>query len=570
MESKSESSGQSNFHEFLNGYIQPGRLQQLWQEQHRYLEHRLDHRNLCSQLLDNLSGYEAERSAPETLAVSKQASPKAMTDERFQDPAWQHNPYFALIRKTYFRNIRHCEEVLEKQHFNSTEEERTARFAIRQLLNAMAPTNSVLSNPTVLREALTTEGRSLQQGRQYLLQDIAESPPELLKICQSDPDRFELGVDLAATPGQVIFENPLMQLIEYSAIKKTVYCKPLLIVPPFVNKFYVLDLDQRKSLVRWLVTQGYRVFMISWVNPDADLAHISLDDYIVDGVVAAIEIVMSLSGHASLNAAGYCTGGTLLAVAQAWLAARDRKCLDSLSLLTTQTDFYDPGALGVYMSEKLLPWVQKQGQARGVLDGRLLTTGFNLLRENELFWPYVINRYLLGRKPESMDILHWNNDSTNIPLAAMNQYVQAMYQENALIRHNSMQIKGTGIDLARIAIPAYCLATRKDHIVPWQSAFRSSRYLSGPVRFVLGGSGHVAGVINPANDGKYPHWVNERPAPDAQAWLNNASEVSGSWWKDWNCWLKSHSGHRIAAQDAGSAVFPPIEAAPGRYVRINC
>jgi polyhydroxyalkanoate synthase len=550
--------------QFLGDTLQPENWQRYWQEQRDSVQAMLEDPALRARLGENLEGFADGTTSP---AGSAEAADK---EPRFSDPVWEHNHYFAMLRQSYLNSVRLCEEMLDRHQFASSTEERQARFAMRQYLNAIAPSNSPLTNPEVLREILESGGKCLQRGWQNLLQDIADSPRELLRIRQSDPAQFEVGTNLANTPGQVVYENPLLQLIEYSASTKTVYEKPLLLVPPFVNKYYVLDLDRKKSLVRWLVARGYRVFMISWVNPGQSLANTSLEDYVTDGVIEAIESALEISGSDTLNATGYCTGGTLLSIAQAVLAARGHERLASISLLATQLDFSDPGELGVYLSEQLQALLQRFSERRGVFDGRLLATAFNLLRENELFWPYVIKRYLLGQEPAAFDILHWNNDSTNIPQHMLNHYVQAMYKDNLLVQANGLNINDTAVDLARITVPAYCLATRKDHIVSWQAAWRSSRYLGGPVRFVLGDSGHVAGVINPAQGGKYAHWTCDRPTPDADSWLANAEENGVSWWKDWNNWLKPLSGNRIAAPEIGSADYPPLEAAPGRYVRVCC
>ena len=549
--------------QFFSDAMQPENWQRYWQEQRETVQAMLDDPELRARLRENLDGTAAGTPPPAGTG-------QTTDDPRFADPAWQQNHYFAMLRQSYLNNVRLCEQTLTRQRFSSPLEERQAKFAMRHYLNAIAPTNSPLSNPEVLREILDSGGQCLQRGWQNLLQDIADSPPELIRIRQSDPGQFAVGENIANTPGQVVFENPLLQLIEYSASTKTIHEIPLLLVPPFVNKYYVLDLDSKKSLVRWLVARGYRVFMISWVNPDSELGDTTLDDYVCNGVIKAIEAALAISGRETLNAAGYCTGGSLLTIAQALLAARGRDCLASLSLLATQLDFSDPGDLGVYVGENLQGLLREFSEAKGVFDGRLLATAFNLLRENELFWPYVITRYLLGKEPPAFDILHWNNDSTNIPQRMLNQYVQAMYRDNSLVQADALEIAGSPIDLARITVPAYCLATSKDHIVPWQAAWRSSRYLGGPVRFVLGGSGHVAGVINPVQGSKYPHWTCERPSPDAETWRSAATENSGSWWKDWNDWLKPLSGNRIAAPEIGSDAYPPIEPAPGRYVRAGC
>lgn len=503
------------------------------------------------------------------LKTSRETVSEEKGDKRFADSEWHTNPVFSYIKQAYLLNSRMLTNIVDNIEFEDPKQAEKARFYTRQYINSTSPTNMALTNPEVCREILETKGENLAHGIENFVRDLQQSPIEALKITQSDPDAFTLGENLAYTPGKVVFQNDLFQLLQYKATTKQVYKTPLLIVPPFINKYYVLDLDAKKSLVRWLSSQGFTVFMVSWVNPDASMAETRFEDYVLKGVVTAIDTIEQITSSSEINAAGYCVGGTLLSIAQAWLRARDDERVRSCTFFTTLTDFTEPGELGAYLSEEMLPILEQNSKIKGIFDGRILGLSFNLLRENNLFWSYFINNYLKGKDPVAFDILFWNSDSTNIPAETFAYYLRNMYMDNKLADAGALDIDGTPIDLAKIDTPSYFLATIADHIVPWQAAYQSSRLVSGTARFVLGESGHVAGVINPAEGGKYSHWVNETVTGSADEWKAAATEATGSWWLDWRDWLHPLSGKKIAARKPGSKAFPPIEDAPGSYVRVR-
>ncbi|TQV66140.1 class I poly(R)-hydroxyalkanoic acid synthase [Exilibacterium tricleocarpae] len=490
-------------------------------------------------------------------------------DNRFRAPEWRENPFFSYIKQAYLLNADFMQQVVDGIEY---EDEKTAdqiKFFTRQYVNSLSPSNYILTNPEVCKEILETKGDSLAKGLDNFIKDLESSPLEGLKINQVDMDAFKVGVDLAVTPGKVIFENELMQLIQYAPATDKVYQTPLLIVPPFINKYYILDLDRKKSWIRWLVDQGFTVFLVSWVNPDATLAQKTFDDYVLEGVVAALDTVEQITGRPQVNAVGYCVGGTLLGVSQAYLRARGDDRIQALTLLTTLFDFSEPGEVGNYISEHSLPLIKQYTENKGYFDGRLLALSFSLLRENNLFWTYFVDNYLKGKDSVPFDILYWNGDSTNIPQNAYLYYLENMYVNNRLIEPGGISVAGVPIDLGLIDTPAYSLATAADHIVLWPAAYRSSRHLRGPVRFVLAGSGHVAGVVNPAPGGKYPHWVNEVLPETAQQWRQDAEQREGSWWLDWLDWMAQYRGALVDAKPVGSKRFPALEDAPGRYVKVR-
>ncbi len=491
-------------------------------------------------------------------------------DRRFGDSEWKDNPVYSYIKQAYLLNSKMLTNIVDSIEFEDDQQAQKARFYTRQYISAVSPTNLAATNPEVCREILETKGENLAKGMENFMRDFQQSPTEALKITQSDPDAFTLGENLATTPGKVIFQNELIQLIQYQPSTKEVYEVPLLLIPPFINKYYIMDLDQKKSLVRWLVSQNFTVFMVSWVNPDATLSDTKFEDYVVKGIGAALDVAENISGSNKVNAVGYCVGGTLLAIAQSWLRAKGDERLHSCSFFTTLTDFSEPGEIGVYLSEEILPLLEKKSRTKGIFDGRILALSFNLLRENDLFWSYFINNYLKGKDPVAFDILYWNSDSTNIPAETFVYFLRNLYMENKLIEPGGISVDDIPIDLANVDTPSYFVATVADHIVPWQASYRSSQKFSGPVRFVLGGSGHVAGVINPPEPGKYPHWINEESCADAESWQQGATEVSGSWWPDWKKWLEDYSGSTLPARKPGKRKkYPILEDAPGSYVKVR-
>lgn len=493
-------------------------------------------------------------------------------DLRFTDQDWSNNPFYSYLKQAYLLNSRMLQGVVNNLQFEDPKAAEQIKFYVRQYINSVSPTNYILTNPEVCREILETKGENLVKGMKNFIRDMEQSPIEAFKITQSDPDAFTLGKDLAVTPGKVVLQNDLMQLIQYTPTAKEVYARPLLIVPPFINKYYILDLDKKKSLVRWLVAQGYTVFMLSWVNPDPELADTDLSDYMLQGPIAALDAVVEITGAESVNMVGYCVAGTLLAATQAYLSEQGDQRIHSMTLLTTLLDFSEPGEIGNYLSEQTLPLLEKNAAAKGIFDGRILALSFNLLRENNLFWSYFIHNYLKGKDPVPFDILHWNSDSTNLPACIFKEYIHQTYWENRLTTPGDMVLNGVPIDLGKIKTPTYFLSTIADHIVLWQASYRGAQLLSGPVRFVLSGSGHVAGVVNPAEGGKYPYWVNTDLPETAATWFEKAEKHEASWWLDWDNWLAPLSGDKISSQELSPGKhpkFPALEEAPGRYVQVR-
>lgn len=489
-------------------------------------------------------------------------------DKRFDDSDWEGNPGFKYIKQAYLLNAEYMRALVDVLEFEDKHAEEQVRFYTRQFINSLSPSNYVLTNPEVCREILATQGENLAVGIDNFVRDLERSPDEAFKVTQVKKEAFKLGKDLAVTKGKVIFENSLIQLIHYEPIVDKNYQIPMLIIPPFINKYYILDLNEKKSLVAWLLQKGYSVYMVSWVNPDESFKSLRFDDYVSQGVLAAIDVVEKVSSSNKINLAGYCVGGTILGITEAYLKKQGDDRIASMTFFTTLFDFSEPGEVGAYLSQSLLPWVEKSVESRGFMDGRVLGLSFSLLRENNLFWSFFIEHYLKGKDPVPFDILYWNSDSTNLPAAAFLYYLNNMYIENKLKEKDQVSILGVPIDLGSIDVPCYCLAAQADHIVVWQAAFESAKCLGENVRFVLTESGHVAGVVNPEAKGKYGHWIHDKLDSTPSEWLEGATQVSGSWWTDWNGWLEKKSGPLADSISVGTNHdYPPIEDAPGRYVQ---
>ncbi|MEQ1774739.1 MAG: class I poly(R)-hydroxyalkanoic acid synthase [Burkholderiales bacterium] len=491
----------------------------------------------------------------------------AAPDRRFRAPEWRE-PYFQWLSQSYLITSQWLESLASGAELDSHEKKKTA-FLIRQWIDAASPANFGWSNPEAIKLAAETKGASLAQGLQNLRDDLPKG-----MVSMTDETAFEVGRNLAITPGAVVFENELMQLIQYSPTTETVHERPLLMVPPCINKFYVLDLQPENSLVRYAVEQGHTVFMVSWRNAPASMGKIRWDDYVSDGVITAINTAAKISGVKKINALGFCVGGTLLATAIAVLRAKRKNPVASLTLLATMLDFCDTGELSVFIDEAYVQSRERQvaeGANGSILPGRELAITFASLRANDLIWNYVVNNYLKGKTPPPFDLLYWNGDSTNLPGAMYAWYVRNTYLENNLKVPGKLTVCGAPLDLARVDAPVYLLATREDHIVPWKTAYASTPILQGRQTFVLSASGHIAGVINPASRDKRNYWINDtngKTACDADAWLAGATSHPGSWWKHWRTWLAQYAGAKIPARTAlGGAGYAEIEAAPGRYVR---
>ncbi|UTA47607.1 class I poly(R)-hydroxyalkanoic acid synthase [Simiduia sp. 21SJ11W-1] len=509
---------------------------------------------------------------PENKPLPDVVAPKG--DPRFSDTDWASNPLFSFLRQSYLLNTQMIEQQLASMEFEDATSAQQIQFYARQYMNACSPANFAWSNPEVVRDTLARQGENLRSGMANLLEDLAQSPAASLRVSQVDGTEFCVGKNVASTEGAVVYRNKVMELIQYTPRSREHFARPLLIVPPFINKYYILDLNERKSLVRWLLDQGFSVFMISWVNPDAEHKQLGFADYLTDGVVQAARVVQTISGADKINAAGYCVGGTLLACAEAWLSAREDSPLASVTLLTTLLDFSEPGDLGHYMTRPLLDALSSDIQQRGYFDGRVMATSFNFLRENNLYWPNFINNYLLGKKPPAFDLLYWNSDSTHMSAAVFEQYVKAMYLDNRLTQPNGLIVRDTPVNLGQITCPSYVVGAQSDHIVLWQAAYRSAQLLSSQSHFILAGSGHIAGIVNPPAQQKYGfhclpgggHGPNNNLAASPEQWLEQAEQHAGSWWPHWAKWLATHAGTQVPARAPGHVHYPPLAAAPGEYV----
>ena len=441
-------------------------------------------------------------------------------------------------------------------------------FYTRQFIDAMSPSNFVMTNPEVLRKTAETGGENLLKGLSNLLGDLERGKGQL-KIKMTDTEAFSVGGNIGVSPGKVVFQNELMQLIQYDPTTEKVLKRPLLIGPPWINKFYILDLRPRNSFVRWATSQGHTVFVISWINPDERLAEKNFEDYMQQGYLAALDAIEAATGEREVNAIGYCLGGTLLAATLAYMAVKGDDRIKTATFFVTMMDFAEAGELGVFIDEEQLQALEEKMNKRGYLEGSEMSTTFNMLRANDLIWSFVVNNYLLGNDPFPFDLLYWNADSTRMPAKMHSFYLRNMYQANLLKDPGGIELSGVGIDLGRIETPSYFLSTREDHIAPWKSTYSGTQLLGGKKRFVLAASGHIAGVVNPPEGGKYNHWINEALPPDPDAWLAGATELAGSWWPDWHRWILAHGKAQVAARVPGDGTLPALEDAPGSYVKVK-
>jgi polyhydroxyalkanoate synthase subunit PhaC len=511
----------------------------------------------------DLWGNAVKRMAGEAVEPVVAPDPR---DKRFADAEWSSNQLFDFLKQTYLLTVEWAQRLVHDAKGLDPHTLQKAEFYVRQIANALAPSNFFLTNPEVLRETVSSNAENLVRGMHMLAEDIQAGGGEL-RIRQSDAKTFEVGRNLALTPGKVIFENELMQLIQYAPSKRTVLKRPLLIVPPWINKFYILDLTPEKSFIRWCAAQGLTVFVISWVNPDAKLARKSFEDYMREGLLAALDVIEKATSERQVSAMGYCVGGTLLATTLAFLASQGDDRISSATFLAAQVDFTHAGDLKVFVDEEQIAAREREMSERGYLEGRKMATAFNLLRSNDLVWPYVINNYLKGKEPAPFDLLYWNSDATRMPAANHSFYLRNCYLENRLAK-GEMVIGGKKLDLKGIKVPIYNLATREDHIAPAKSVLLGCRFFGGPIRFVLAGSGHIAGVINPPDKMKYQYWTGRKPtSANLERWLSKAKEHAGSWWPDWFNWLKAQDPTEVPAREPGGGVLTPIEDAPGSYVK---
>jgi polyhydroxyalkanoate synthase subunit PhaC len=491
-------------------------------------------------------------------------------DARFHHPEWTSNPFFDFCKQAYLISTNWADDMVRETEGVDDLTRRRAQFYLNQITSALSPSNFPLTNPEVVRATLTSNGENLLKGMTQLVKDLDESK-DLLHIKQTDLSAFAIGKNLAVTPGKVVYQNDIMQLIQYTPTTPQVFAVPMMIVPPWINKYYILDLVPQKSFIKWLVDQGVTVFVVSWVNPDASLSKKTFEDYMREGILDPLGVVQGITNSAKVNTLGYCVGGTLLGTTLAYMAAKGDERINSASFLAAQVDFSNAGDLLVFIDDTQIKALEAMMAEVGYLDGSRMAAVFNMLRPKDLIWPYIVNNYLLGKQPFPFDLLYWNSDTTRMPSANHSFYLREFYQANRLAR-GEMTIGGITLDLSKVTLPIYELATREDHIAPAKSVFTGARLFGGPVRFVLAGSGHIAGVINPPDRQKYMFWA---PADDSDAkampslddWMRNAQQLPGSWWPDYAKWLTGHSGDMVAPRTPGDGPMQPIEDAPGSYVR---
>ena len=493
-------------------------------------------------------------------------------DRRFKDAAWDENQLFDFIKQSYLLSARWIQNTVRDVGGLDEKTAKKIDFYTRQFVDAMAPSNFVMTNPEVIRTTVESSGENLVKGLSNLLEDLERGKGKLA-IKMTDLEAFKLGENIAVTPGKVVYQNDLIQLLQYDPTTAEVHRRPLLIIPPWINKYYILDLRDKNSFIKWAVGEGHTVFVISWVNPDERLAAKTFEDYMTEGPLAALGAIKRATGEDEVNAIGYCLGGTLLAATLAYMAVKGDERIKSATFLATMVDFAEPGELGVFIDEDQLASLEEAMREKGYLEGSAMATSFNMLRANDLIWSFVVNNYLLGKDPFPFDLLYWNSDATRMPAAMHSFYLRKMYQENQLVVPGGIELCGVPIDLTKITIPAFLLSTREDHIAPWKSTFAATRLYRGPVKFCLSASGHIAGVVNPPAARKYSYWTNngktgKTPAsPDK--WLVGAVQHPGSWWPEWSKWVAKFGGGKVKARRPGEGELEPIEDAPGSYVRVK-
>jgi polyhydroxyalkanoate synthase len=512
----------------------------------------------------NLWGNSLKRLVGDPVEDVKKSDP---FDKRFQNPDWQQNIFFDFCKQLYLITVNWAEEAVMQAEDLDPHTRQKALFYVRQISAALSPSNFIMTSPDLLSETLSTSAANLVSGMKMLAEDIRAGGGDI-KLRQTDSGQFALGKNLAMTPGKVIFQNDLIQLIQYEPSTEKVFKRPMLLIPPWINKFYILDLTQEKSLVKWMVDQGQTVFCISWVNPDERLRDKSFEDYMFEGILKAVEVIKDITGEAEINATGYCVGGTLLAATLAFLEEANQAPIASATFLAAQVDFSFAGDLKIFIDEAQIEALETAMNARGFLDGSYMASAFNMLRANELIWPYFVNTYLRGQQPGAFDLLYWNSDSTRVPPANHSFYLRECYLKNSLSQ-GKMKLGGKQLHLDKIKVPVYALATKDDHIAPAKSVFYGLPKFGGKVTFVLSASGHIAGVVNPPVRNKYEYWTNEKIEGPLTAWQAHAENHKGSWWPNWQNWLNGLNSGKVSARKPGSANYPPIEDAPGSYVKVK-
>lgn len=491
-------------------------------------------------------------------------------DRRFKSDTWHDNPFFDFMMQSYLMTSRWIHDVVQETDGLDDDTRTKVDFYTQQFMNALAPSNFLLTNPDVLQETIDTHGENLLRGLQNLLEDLERGKGKLA-ISTTDYDAFSIGENIATTPGKVIYQNDLMQLIQYEATTKTVHKRPLLIVPPWINKFYILDLRPENSFIKWLTDQGHTVFTISWVNPNRELAKKRFEDYMEEGVFDALDQVKTVTGEPDCNVISYCLGGTLTAVTLAWLKAKKRdNRIASATFLTTLVDFEKAGEMKMFMDESQLKMMDKEMSEKGFLPADHMKKTFSMLRANDLVWSFVINNYLMGKEPFPFDLLYWNDDATNMPAAMHSFYMRQCYQQNKLVEPGGVTMNSVPIHIDKVETPCFFLSAREDHIAPWKATYATTQHFKGPVHFVLSASGHVAGVVNPPAANKYCYWTAGQNPAEPDDWFDEAAQHDGSWWPHWGDWIKDYTGGKqVPAREVGGGKLKPIEDAPGSYVKMK-
>lgn len=490
-------------------------------------------------------------------------------DKRFRAPVWQESAIFDFIKQSYLLTSHWAEEVIHDTEGMNEKTKQKLEFATKQYMDALAPTNFLLTNPEVLQETIDTGGENLLRGLENLIEDLERGQGEL-QISTTKYEAFKLGKNIATTPGKVVYQNDLMQLIQYEAQTDEVFKRPLVIVPPWINKYYILDLRPENSFIDWLVKQGHTVFVISWVNPSHKLATKRFEDYMEEGVLAALEQTEKITGEKTHNIIGYCLGGTLLATTLAWMEKHNKaNKVASATFLTTLVDFELAGDLKLFIDEDQVNALDKSMEKRGFLEADHLRRTFSLIRARDMIWSFVVNNYLMGREPFPFDLLYWNDDATNMPAAMHRFYIRKLYLENCLSKPGGVTMNGTPIDIGKIKTPAYFLSTKEDHIAPWKATYATTQLIGGHATFTLAASGHVAGVVNPPANNKYCYWSASKTPKDPEQWLDDAKHHDGSWWPHWQKWIRKYTGEKVKARKIGGSKLKPIENAPGKYVKMK-
>lgn len=490
-------------------------------------------------------------------------------DRRFKSPLWQENAIFDFIMKSYLLTTQSVTDLVHDTEGMDKDAKQKVEFYTRQFLDAVAPSNFILTNPEVLKETFDTKGKNLINGLENLVDDLKRGHGEL-KISTTNYEAFKLGENLATTPGKVVFQNDLIQLIQYEPMTEKVHKRPLLIVPPWINKYYILDLKEENSFIKWMLEQGHTVFVISWVNPDRKMAQKRFEDYMEDGIFAAIDAIEKATGEKSVNAIGYCLGGTLLSITLGYLAAHKKEnTIAAATFFTTLIDFEQAGDMKLFIDEAQVRLMDKDMEDRGFLEADYLRKTFSMLRSNDMIWSFVVNNYLMGKEPFPFDLLYWNDDATNMPAAMHSFYLRKLYQSNLLKEPGGVTMNSTPINIRDIQTPSYFLSAKEDHIAPWVATYAGAKLFSGPVHFTLAASGHVAGVVNHPDKNKYCYWTADKLEETPEGWFNKSKSTDGSWWPHYKKWIKQYAGAKVPARKPGDGKLKVIEDAPGTYVKME-